>query len=98
MATGIRQRLTGALVPILAAAALAAAPTVALGQAGSIAGHITDQSTGTGLEAARIVLSGTTRIETSSRDGEYRIKSEPRTAGTNPPELVKKFCVGNSRA
>ena len=48
MVTGIRQRMTGALVPFLAAAALALAPAVALAQAGTIGGTITDQSTGTG--------------------------------------------------
>ena len=66
MATGIRQRLTGTLVPLLATLALLGAPAVALAQAqaGTIGGRITDQTTGTGLEAARIVMTGTSRIET----------------------------------
>jgi hypothetical protein len=62
MVTGIRQRLTGALVPLLAAAALLGAPARALAQAGTIGGRITDQTTSTGLEAARIDLSGTTPV------------------------------------
>ena len=64
MVTGIRQRLTGALVPLLAAMVLLGVPPAALaqGQAGTIGGRITDQTTGTGLEAARIVMTGTSRI------------------------------------
>jgi len=73
MATGIRQRLAGALVPILAAAALCA-PARADAQRGVISGQITDQATGAALEAARIVLTGTTRIETSNREGRYTIR------------------------
>jgi TonB-linked SusC/RagA family outer membrane protein len=76
MVTGIRQRLTGAFAPLLAALVLLGVPAAALaqGQAGTIGGRITDQTTGTGLEAARIVMSGTSRIETSNRDGDYRFR------------------------
>jgi TonB-linked SusC/RagA family outer membrane protein len=76
MVTGIRQRLTGALVPLLAALVILGAPPVALAQAqaGTLGGRITDQTTGTGLEAARIVMTGTSRIETSNRNGEYRFR------------------------
>jgi TonB-dependent starch-binding outer membrane protein SusC len=74
MVTGIRQRLTGALVHLLAPLVLIGAPTAALAQAGTIGGRITDQTTGTGLEASRIVMTGTSRIETSNRNGEYRFR------------------------
>jgi TonB-linked SusC/RagA family outer membrane protein len=74
MATGIRQRLTGRLVPLLAALAALTAPTRADAQSGTISGRITDQTTGAPLEASRIVLSGTTRIETSDRDGRYTFR------------------------
>ena len=74
MATGIRQRLTSRLVPILAALAALTATTRAEAQSGTITGRITDQTTGTPLEASRIVLTGTTRIETSDRDGRYTFR------------------------
>ncbi len=74
MATGIRQRLTSRLVPILAALAALTAATRADAQSGTISGRITDQTTGTPLESSRIVLSGTTRIETSDRDGRYAFR------------------------
>ncbi|HET6578272.1 MAG TPA: carboxypeptidase regulatory-like domain-containing protein, partial [Gemmatimonadales bacterium] len=73
MATGIRQRLIGIVASVLAAAALCAPPDAAA-QSGGITGRITDQATGSGLEDARIILTGTTRIETSGRDGRYSFR------------------------
>ncbi len=79
MATGIRQRLGGLAGCVLAAAVLSAPPDAAA-QNGGISGRVTDQTTGTGLEAARIILTGTTRIATSNRDGQYAFRGVP--AGT----------------
>jgi TonB-linked SusC/RagA family outer membrane protein len=70
MATGIRQRLTGMVASVLAAAALCAPPDAAA-QNGGITGRITDQATGAPLDDARIILTGTTRIATSNRNGQY---------------------------
>ena len=74
MTTGIRQRTTGIVVSLLAAAALCA-PTAVAAQSGGITGRITDQATGSGLEAARIILTGTPRIATSNRDGQYSFRA-----------------------
>ena len=74
MAPGIRQRLAGALVPCLAAAAALFAPMRADAQTGGITGRVTDQGTGTPLEAARVILTGTTRIGTTDRDGRYTLR------------------------
>jgi TonB-linked SusC/RagA family outer membrane protein len=79
MAIGIRQRLSGLAGCVLAATVLSAPPDAAA-QNGGISGRVTDQTTGTGLEAARIILTGTTRIETSNRDGQYAFRGVP--AGT----------------
>ncbi|MEO7475022.1 MAG: TonB-dependent receptor, partial [Gemmatimonadales bacterium] len=74
MAPGIRQRMTGALLPLLVASAALLAPVRAEAQNGTITGRITDQTLGSPLEAARIVLSGTTRIETSDRNGTFTFR------------------------
>ncbi|MEP7177441.1 MAG: carboxypeptidase-like regulatory domain-containing protein, partial [Gemmatimonadales bacterium] len=74
MAPGIRQRMTGALLPLLVASAALLAPVRVDAQNGTITGRITDQTLGTPLEAARIVLSGTNRIETSDRSGTFTFR------------------------
>ncbi len=79
MAIDIRQRLSRLAGCVLAATVLCAPPD-AVAQNGGISGRVTDQTTGTGLEAARIILTGTTRIETSNRDGQYAFRGVP--AGT----------------
>ena len=74
MATGIRQRLRSRFLPLVMTLAALAAPPAALAQTGTISGRITDQTTGSPLEASRIVLTGTTRIQTSDRDGRYAFR------------------------
>jgi TonB-linked SusC/RagA family outer membrane protein len=57
--------VTGALIPSLQA------------QAGRISGQVTDQSTAEPLEGARVMLVGTTLIETTNREGRYNFRSVP---------------------
>ncbi len=73
MGTGIRQRSLGAAV-LLCALALVAPPG-AMAQGGSIVGKVTDAATSGALEAARIILTGTNRIETSGREGQYSFRN-----------------------
>jgi len=71
MATGIRQRPLGIAMLLCA---LLAPPGVAA-QAGSITGKVTDASGGAPLEAARVLLTATNRIETSGREGQYTFRN-----------------------
>ena len=82
MATGIRQRLPARSFLLLARSPLCSPPRVAAAQAGTITGRVTDQTTGAPLEAARVVLTGTTRIETTNRDGRYTL---PRRGARDLP-------------
>jgi TonB-linked SusC/RagA family outer membrane protein len=69
MATGIRQRWLSPL-PLLCWLLLSV-PSAAFAQQGGIGGRVTDQSGGAGLEAARILLTGTSRIENTDREGHF---------------------------
>jgi TonB-linked SusC/RagA family outer membrane protein len=69
----MRQNLIGAGL-LLAALALGLGPAPAAAQQGAIEGAVTDQATGQPLEAARVVITGTNRIETSNREGRYRFR------------------------
>src|SRR5512138_170253 len=73
MAIGIRQLRAG-LPALLGWALVVGLPLRAAAQAGSIAGTVTDQATGGGLEAARVLMTGTTRIESTDREGRYRFR------------------------
>jgi TonB-linked SusC/RagA family outer membrane protein len=73
MATGIRSR---SLLALLLRSALATLlPSIAAAQTGTITGRVTDQAGGAPLEAARVVLSGTTHIETTNREGQFTFRS-----------------------
>ena len=72
MSVGMRQWKLGAGL-LLGTLALAAPPRI-LAQQGEITGQVTDQSAGTPLEAARVVLTGPNRIETTNREGQYRFR------------------------
>ncbi|MGH7534253.1 MAG: TonB-dependent receptor plug domain-containing protein, partial [Gemmatimonadales bacterium] len=72
MTVGIRQWKLSAT--LLVAGLAAGAPATALAQ-GSIAGQVTDQTTGEPLEAARVVLTGPNRIETTNREGRYQFRN-----------------------
>jgi TonB-linked SusC/RagA family outer membrane protein len=52
-----------------------AAPDFVAAQTGAITGTVTDESGGAPLEAARVVLSGTTQIETTNREGGYAFRT-----------------------
>ncbi len=74
MNAGMRQRILGAGLLL---GALGLAPTGAMAQQGAIEGTVTDQATGQPLEAARVLLIGTGRIETTNREGHYRVRGVP---------------------
>ena len=71
MATGTRQRFLGFALLLCALSV----PPGLVAQAGSVTGRVTDAAGGAPLEAARVLLTGTTtgvnRIETSGREGQY---------------------------
>jgi TonB-linked SusC/RagA family outer membrane protein len=52
-----------------------AVATPVLAQNGTISGKVTDQATGQALEAARVILTGTSLIETTNREGEYTFRT-----------------------
>ncbi len=60
---------------LLAYLPLLAVPTIAAAQSGTVTGKVTDVAGGGPLEAARVVLAGTTRIETTNREGVYTFRS-----------------------
>jgi TonB-linked SusC/RagA family outer membrane protein len=64
----MRQALLGAGLLL---GAFAVAPATAAAQQGAIGGVVTDESTGDPLEAARVILTGPNRIETTNRDGRF---------------------------
>jgi TonB-linked SusC/RagA family outer membrane protein len=73
MNAGMRQRVLGAGLALSALAlGIQAAPVAA--QQGGIEGTVTDQATGQALEAARVLITGTNRIETTNRDGKYHFR------------------------
>ena len=69
MVTGIRQRFL--CVPLLFGALRFGAPATALAQQGSVGGQVVDASGGAPLEAARVILTGPNRIESTNRDGRF---------------------------
>jgi TonB-linked SusC/RagA family outer membrane protein len=73
MNAGMRQRVLGAGL-VLSALALGAQAAPVAAQQGGIEGTVTDQATGQALEAARVLLTGTNRIETTNRDGKYHFR------------------------
>lgn len=68
MRAGMRQALLGAGLLL---GGLVVCPVRAAAQQGAIGGVVTDESTGTPLEAARVILTGPNRIETTNRDGRF---------------------------
>src|SRR5690348_7629983 len=63
---GLRFRLL--FVPLLL-------PSLAVAQTGTVTGKVTDAAGGAPLEAARVVLAGTTRIATTNREGVYLFRA-----------------------
>ncbi|HET7424367.1 MAG TPA: TonB-dependent receptor plug domain-containing protein, partial [Gemmatimonadales bacterium] len=69
----MRLRILGAgLALSTLALGVQTAPVAA--QQGGIEGTVTDQATGQVLEAARVLITGTNRIETTNRDGKYHFR------------------------
>ncbi len=65
---------TGMRVHLLLGALLAGVSLSLHAQQGSIAGKVSDATTGQPLEAARVVLAGPNRVETTGQDGQYTIR------------------------
>jgi TonB-linked SusC/RagA family outer membrane protein len=75
MKAGTRRWLlrTGGWVTALALATV----SLAEAQQGSIGGVVSDEATGQPLEAARVVLTGPNRIETTNQEGRYQFRNVP---------------------
>ncbi|HET7426803.1 MAG TPA: carboxypeptidase regulatory-like domain-containing protein, partial [Gemmatimonadales bacterium] len=73
MATDARQRARRRILVCSWLFTLTLAPLVAA-QTATVTGRVTDEAGGAPLEAARVVLSGTTRIETTDREGRYTFR------------------------
>jgi TonB-linked SusC/RagA family outer membrane protein len=69
MVTGIRQRFLR--VPLLIGGLGFSASAAALAQQGAVGGQVVDASGGAPLEAARVILTGPNRIESTNRDGRF---------------------------
>src|SRR5437879_5945832 len=71
------------LVAIIAVAALwGGAATAARAQQGTVAGQVTDQSTGTPLAGARLTVQGTSLVTSSNAEGRYTLRNVPAGAVT----------------
>ena len=74
MATDARQRAPRRILVLSCLLSLTLV-SLAAAQTGTVTGKVTDESGGAALEAARVVLSGTTRIETTDREGRYTFRA-----------------------
>ena len=72
MRAGMRQAVLGAGLLL---GGLTAAPLTAAAQQGAVGGQVTDEATGGPLEAARVILTGPNRIETTNRDGRFLFRN-----------------------
>jgi TonB-linked SusC/RagA family outer membrane protein len=66
---------TNIRIPAVVFLLLAGTAEAALGQAGRLSGKVTDESSGAVLEGARIVVTGTSIIETTDQEGRYTVRS-----------------------
>ena len=73
MKVGTRQNIAWLVVLLVCTLALLARPVYA--QQGTITGQVTDRADGSPLEAARIVLTGTSQIQTSNREGRFAFRN-----------------------
>ncbi|HWA58106.1 MAG TPA: TonB-dependent receptor, partial [Gemmatimonadales bacterium] len=62
-------------VPTVVLLLIAGTAETMLAQAGRLAGKVTDASSGAGLEGARVVVTGTSIIETTDQEGRYTVRS-----------------------
>jgi TonB-dependent SusC/RagA subfamily outer membrane receptor len=73
MRADVRQMLLGAGLPLVCLLTIASPP--ALAQQGAIGGVVTDAATKGPLEAARVILTGPNRIETTNREGRFMFRN-----------------------
>jgi TonB-linked SusC/RagA family outer membrane protein len=73
MRAGIRPLIMGASLWL--GCAWVGAPRAAHAQQGAISGQVVDETDGTPLEAAQVVLTGTNRIETTNREGRFLLRN-----------------------
>lgn len=69
MSAGIRLGMVGST--LLLGCLVGGIPRPAQAQQAAIGGQVVDEATGTPLEAARVLLTGTGQIETTNRDGRF---------------------------
>ncbi|MEO8089644.1 MAG: SusC/RagA family TonB-linked outer membrane protein [Gemmatimonadales bacterium] len=75
MSVGIRPGIVGCTLVL--ACLTVGIPRPAQAQQAAIGGQVTEEATGTPLEAARAVLSGTGQIETTNREGRFLFRQVP---------------------
>jgi hypothetical protein len=85
MKVGIRLGIAG--VSLLLSGLPALAPDPAHAQQGAISGQVVDQADGTPLEAARVLLTGTSQIETTNREGRFLFRQV--TPGTHQVRVLR---------
>jgi TonB-dependent SusC/RagA subfamily outer membrane receptor len=73
MRADVRQMLLSAGLPLVCLLAIASPP--ALAQQGAVGGVVTDAATKGPLEAARVILTGPNRIETTNREGRFMFRN-----------------------
>ena len=73
MKAGIRQSIVAAT--LLVVSACIAATRTAEAQQTAIGGQVVDSADGNPLEAARVVLTGTSQIETTNREGRFLFRN-----------------------
>jgi TonB-linked SusC/RagA family outer membrane protein len=73
MKAGIRQSIVGAMLLLVSVCIGWVRPAVA--QQGAIGGQVVDAGNSSPLEAARVVLTGTNQIQTTSREGRFLFRN-----------------------
>lgn len=104
MRVGIRLSMAGA--GFLLGALVLGAPREAYAQQGAIGGQVVDQADGTPLEAARVILTGTSQIEATNREGRFLFRQvNPGTyqvrvlrVGYKPATRSASVAVGETAA
>lgn len=103
MSVGIRLGMVGSALLL---GCLAGIPRAAQAQQAAIGGQVVDEATGTPLEAARVLLTGTGQIETTNREGRFLFRQvSPGThqvrvlrVGYKPATLSTTVAAGETAA
>src|SRR3989442_12484469 len=78
------------LVAIIAVAALwGGAATAARAQQGTVAGQVTDQSTGTPLAGARLTVQGPPPVTSSNAEGRHTLRNVPAGAANGRATFIR---------